>query len=122
MQFRSVRVWTKSLRLSRTSWPWRRTAASSSVRFRLPARVNRDVVALALWLSRSIARTMLISLRSVRTCTDTLNGDSNVHFFRQLWARGVRSAELYTVMSLSIAETEIAVIGAQYVKGHFAAW
>ena len=52
---------------------------------------------------------------------NTLNGDSNVAFFKQLQAAGI-GPEKYPVMSVSIAEEEVKAIGTQYLKGHFAAW
>jgi len=52
---------------------------------------------------------------------NTLNGDSNVEFFKQLKAVGLTSKELPT-LSVSIAEPEIAAIGADKLAGHWAAW
>jgi len=52
---------------------------------------------------------------------NTLNGDSNLHFFRALRAAGI-DAEKIPVFSTSIAEVELAAIGADLVAGHYAAW
>ena len=52
---------------------------------------------------------------------NTLNGDSNLHFFRALRAAGI-DAEKIPVFSASIAEVELAAIGADLVAGHYAAW
>lgn len=52
---------------------------------------------------------------------NTLNGDSNLHFFHALRAAGI-SAEKMPVFSASIAEAELAAIGADLVAGHYAAW
>ncbi|KAF3887881.1 MULTISPECIES: urea ABC transporter substrate-binding protein [Nostocales] len=52
---------------------------------------------------------------------NTLNGDSNVAFFKQLKAAGL-TADKYPSMSVSIAEEEVKAIGVQYLKGHYAAW
>jgi urea transport system substrate-binding protein len=52
---------------------------------------------------------------------NTLNGDSNVAFFKQLRAAGISAADIPT-MSVSIAEDEIRGIGAANLLGHFAAW
>src|SRR3989338_1035248 len=52
---------------------------------------------------------------------NTLNGDSNPHFFRALRAAGI-DAEKIPVFSTSIAEVELAAIGADLVAGHYAAW
>jgi len=52
---------------------------------------------------------------------NTLNGDSNQHFFRALKAAGI-DAEKIPVFSTSIAEVELAAIGPDLVAGHYAAW
>lgn len=52
---------------------------------------------------------------------NTMNGDTNVAFFRQLQDAGL-SADRYPTMSVSIAEGEIKVIGKEFLRGHFVAW
>ncbi len=52
---------------------------------------------------------------------NTLNGDSNVAFFKQLKDAGI-SADDITVLSVSVAEEEIRGIGAEYLEGHLVAW
>ncbi|MGM0874126.1 MAG: urea ABC transporter substrate-binding protein [Bacillota bacterium] len=52
---------------------------------------------------------------------NTLNGDSNVAFFKQLKDAGI-TAEDIPVMSVSVAEEEIRGIGANVLEGHYAAW
>ncbi|WP_095532128.1 urea ABC transporter substrate-binding protein [Desulfotomaculum nigrificans] len=52
---------------------------------------------------------------------NTLNGDSNVAFFKQLKDAGITSKDI-TVMSVSIAEEEIRGIGPQNIAGHLAVW
>ncbi|WP_088890038.1 urea ABC transporter substrate-binding protein [Leptolyngbya ohadii] len=52
---------------------------------------------------------------------NTLNGDSNVAFFKQLQGAGL-TADKYPVMSVSIAEEEVKAIGTDFLKGQFAAW
>lgn len=52
---------------------------------------------------------------------NTLNGDSNVAFFKQLKAAGI-TADQIPVMSYSVAEEEIAGIGIENLVGHMAAW
>lgn len=52
---------------------------------------------------------------------NTLNGDSNVAFFKQLEDAGI-TAEDIPVMSVSVAEEEIRGIGTDVLAGHFAAW
>lgn len=52
---------------------------------------------------------------------NTLNGDSNGHFFRALREAGV-SAEKIPVFSTSVAESQLAAMGADLMEGHYAAW
>lgn len=52
---------------------------------------------------------------------NTLNGDSNVAFFKQLKDAGI-SAEDLPVLSVSIAEEEIRGIGGDVVAGHYTSW
>ncbi|MDQ0901713.1 MULTISPECIES: urea ABC transporter substrate-binding protein [unclassified Paenibacillus] len=52
---------------------------------------------------------------------NTLNGDSNVAFFKQLKDAGISSKDL-TTMSVSIAEEEVRGIGASVLDGHYTAW
>jgi urea transport system substrate-binding protein len=52
---------------------------------------------------------------------NTLNGDSNVAFFKQLKAAGI-AADDVPVMSFSVAEEELRGIGFENSVGHLAAW
>ncbi|WP_295628314.1 urea ABC transporter substrate-binding protein [uncultured Corynebacterium sp.] len=52
---------------------------------------------------------------------NTLNGDSNVAFFRQYNSIGL-DAETMPVMSVSIAEEEVGGIGAANLEGQLTAW
>lgn len=52
---------------------------------------------------------------------NTLNGDSNVAFFKQLRGAGL-TPDKYPSMSVSIAEEEVRAIGVEYLQGHYAAW
>jgi urea transport system substrate-binding protein len=52
---------------------------------------------------------------------NTLNGDSNVAFFKQMQGAGL-TPDKYPVMSVSIAEEEVQAIGKEYLLGHYAAW
>lgn len=52
---------------------------------------------------------------------NSLNGDSNVAFFKQMQGAGL-TPEKYPTMSVSIAEEEVKAIGPEYLKGHYAAW
>ena len=52
---------------------------------------------------------------------NTLNGDSNVAFFKQYTDAGFTADTLQT-MSVSIAEPEIVGIGIENIEGHLVAW
>ncbi|KAB8137704.1 urea ABC transporter substrate-binding protein [Gracilibacillus oryzae] len=52
---------------------------------------------------------------------NTLNGDSNVAFFKQLNDAGISSDDI-TVLSVSVAEEEIKGIGADVIAGHLTSW
>jgi urea transport system substrate-binding protein len=52
---------------------------------------------------------------------NSLNGDSNVAFFKQLKSAGIGPKQL-TTMSVSVAEEEIRGIGADNMAGHYAVW
>ncbi|SFT28559.1 urea ABC transporter substrate-binding protein [Paenibacillus sp. BC26] len=52
---------------------------------------------------------------------NTLNGDSNVAFFKQLKDAGISSKDL-TTLSVSVAEEEIRGIGVDVLAGTYAAW
>ena len=52
---------------------------------------------------------------------NTINGDSNIAFFRALREAGINSAEIPTI-SFSIAEPELLTLDIQNVVGDYAAW
>jgi urea transport system substrate-binding protein len=52
---------------------------------------------------------------------NTLNGDSNVAFFKQLKDAGI-SPDKITTMSVSVAEEEARAIGGSVMAGHLVAW
>lgn len=52
---------------------------------------------------------------------NSLNGDSNVAFFKQLQGAGM-GPDLYPVMSVSVAEEEVRQIGPEFLVGHLASW
>ncbi|WP_415924056.1 urea ABC transporter substrate-binding protein [Streptomyces sp. ID05-47C] len=52
---------------------------------------------------------------------NTLNGDSNVAFFKEYKSAGL-SAKTMPVVSVSIAEEEVKSIGSQYLSGQLTAW
>lgn len=51
----------------------------------------------------------------------TINGDSNVPFYKQFAAAGLTPQHV-PIMAVSVAEVEVQGIGAQYCKGHYASW
>jgi urea transport system substrate-binding protein len=52
---------------------------------------------------------------------NTLNGDSNVAFFKQIQSAGL-TPDKYPVMSVSVAEEEVRQIGKEYLLGQYASW
>lgn len=52
---------------------------------------------------------------------NSLNGDSNVAFFKQMQGAGLK-ADKYPVMSVSIGEEEVRQIGKEFLVGHYASW
>ncbi|MEO0408791.1 MAG: urea ABC transporter substrate-binding protein [Cyanobacteria bacterium P01_A01_bin.135] len=52
---------------------------------------------------------------------NSLNGDSNVAFFKQLKGAGL-NPDLYPVMSVSVAEEEVRQIGPEFLVDHYASW
>ncbi len=52
---------------------------------------------------------------------NTINGDSNVAFFRELRAAGI-TPEVIPTLSFSIAEHEVRTLGSKLVRGDYAAW
>ena len=52
---------------------------------------------------------------------NTLNGDSNVAFFKELKAKGNTPDQIQTV-SVSVAEEEVGGIGVENIEGHLTAW
>lgn len=53
---------------------------------------------------------------------NTLNGDSNVAFFKALKKAYLTPANGYFTMSFSIAEEEVSEIGTEYLQGSYASW
>ncbi len=52
---------------------------------------------------------------------NTINGDSNIHFFRKLSEEGITSDKIPT-MSFSVAEDELRVLGVEHMVGNYASW
>ncbi|MDG2051166.1 MAG: urea ABC transporter substrate-binding protein [Myxococcota bacterium] len=53
---------------------------------------------------------------------NTLNGDSNVSFFKDLKQNKIDAEHGYFIMSFSAAEEEVSAIGPEYLKGSLAVW
>jgi urea transport system substrate-binding protein len=51
----------------------------------------------------------------------TINGDSNVPFYKEFAAQGLTSAQC-PIMAFSVAEDELRAMDTQYLVGHLAAW
>lgn len=52
---------------------------------------------------------------------NTLNGDSNIEFFEQLFTAGI-TADKTPVLSFSISESELQHLNINSIQGHYAAW
>lgn len=52
---------------------------------------------------------------------NSINGDSNIEFFKQLSEAGI-SADKIPVMSFSISEEEVSQIGIEYLKNNLVSW
>lgn len=52
---------------------------------------------------------------------NTLNGDTNVAFFKELAAKGNTPDKIQTI-SVSVAEEEVGGIGVENIEGHLVAW
>jgi urea transport system substrate-binding protein len=53
---------------------------------------------------------------------NTLNGESNLAFFKAMKEAYLTTENGYFVMSFSIAEQEVSEIGAEYLEGSYASW
>ena len=97
-----------------------------------PTRSSRPTPRPTAW--RSSARSTCRSVtptwrRSCRRCStpspqvvfNTLNGDSNVAFFKELKAKGNTPDKIQTI-SVSVAEEEVGGIGVDNIEGHLVAW
>ena len=52
---------------------------------------------------------------------NTLNGDTNVAFFKEFTAKGITAEDIQTI-SVSVAEEEVSGIGIDNIEGHLVAW
>ncbi|MCH2184235.1 urea ABC transporter substrate-binding protein [Myxococcota bacterium] len=62
------------------------------------------------------------ALPSGGVIVNTLNGDSNVAFFKSLKQSGIDAEHGYSIISFSAAEEEVSAIGPEYLKGSLAVW
>ncbi len=53
---------------------------------------------------------------------NTINGESNLEFFKQAREAGITPENGFAIMSFSIAEEEISAIGSRYLEGTYATW
>jgi urea transport system substrate-binding protein len=99
--------------------------ANAIVKAQLVARGGRTVGETYLPLGGVEVAPIIARIKSVLpnggVIYNTLNGDSNVPFFKQMQSAGL-TPEKYPVMSVSIAEEEVKSIGTEFLKGHYAAW
>ena len=69
----------------------------------------------------SIITKIKVALPNGGVIFNSLNGDTNVAFFKQMQGAGL-NPDKYPVMSVSVAEEEVRQIGPEYLKGHYASW
>ncbi|GAV20685.1 urea transport system substrate-binding protein [Mariprofundus micogutta] len=67
----------------------------------------------------SVAREIISAKPDV--VINTINGDSNISFFKALFEADITSSDM-PVLSFSISENELAVIPEDHSRGHYAAW
>lgn len=65
--------------------------------------------------------TRQISEKNPDVIINTINGDTNVHFFKSLRSMGITSESIPTI-SFSIGEVELSQMDANLVEGDYAAW
>lgn len=70
----------------------------------------------------SIIRAIQKALPQGGIIINTLNGDSNLAFFKALKRAYLTPANGYFTMSFSIAEQDISEIGAEYLEGSYSSW
>jgi urea transport system substrate-binding protein len=68
-----------------------------------------------------IARIKDFSQAEKTLVVSTINGDSNLAFYEQLYGAGLSSEQL-PVLAFSIGEAELTQIKPKHVSGHYAAW
>ncbi|MBW4537939.1 MAG: urea ABC transporter substrate-binding protein [Myxacorys chilensis ATA2-1-KO14] len=83
--------------------------------------VGEDYIPLGSTEVKSVIQKIKQALPNGGVIYNSLNGDSNVAFFKELQASGL-NPDKYPSMSVSIAEEEVKAIGVDYLQGHYAAW
>lgn len=53
---------------------------------------------------------------------NTINGDSNVAFFKTMYDAGITQDPRYSIMSFSVSEEEVFAIGPKYLEHSLASW
>jgi len=71
---------------------------------------------------RIVAEFLRFASEGKRTAVvSTINGDANIHFYRELAAQRITSHEL-PVLAFSISEEELSLMEPEPLRGHMAAW
>ncbi|OUC11579.1 MAG: urea ABC transporter substrate-binding protein [Alkalinema sp. CACIAM 70d] len=85
------------------------------------AAVGEDYIPLGNTEITPIISKIKLALPSGGVIYNTLNGDTNVAFFKALQDAGM-TPDKYPTMSVGITEEEVQAIGVEYLKGHYAVW
>ena len=80
--------------------------------------VGEDYIPLGNLDARESIGTIQQALPKGGVIYNSLNGDTNVAFFKLLWDTGLRP-DKYPVMSVNIAEEEVLAIDPKYLAGHY---
>ena len=72
----------------------------------------RDIIARIRQFAAAGKKTAVVS---------TINGDSNLHFYRELGKQGLKASEV-PVMAFSVGEEELRSVDTKLLTGHLAAW
>lgn len=69
-----------------------------------------------------IVQKIKVSLPNGGVIINHFNGDQNIAFFRELRSSGITPSNGFYVMSYTILEDEISLIGSDLLEGHYGAW
>jgi urea transport system substrate-binding protein len=97
------------------------TVMKNTVSSQINRVVGEDYVPLGVVEMRSLVRKIRRAMPQGGIIFNSLNGDSNVSFFKALYNSGL-TPRRYPTLSVSIAEEEVLAIGVEYLQGHYAAW